>query len=42
MTSDWAAAKKKISVEGHDMAYVEHGQGRPIVFLHGNPTSSFL
>jgi haloalkane dehalogenase len=24
------------------MAYVEQGQGRPIVFLHGNPTSSFL
>ncbi|WP_428528982.1 haloalkane dehalogenase [Roseibium sp.] len=42
MTSDWAAAKKKISVEGHDMAYVERGQGRPIVFLHGNPTSSVL
>ncbi|MGS4886811.1 haloalkane dehalogenase [Roseibium sp. MB-4] len=42
MISDWAAAKKKISVEGHDMAYVERGQGRPIVFLHGNPTSSFL
>lgn len=42
MTSDWAAAKKKISIEGHDMTYVERGQGRPIVFLHGNPTSSFL
>ena len=24
------------------MAYVEHGEGDPIVFLHGNPTSSFL
>ncbi len=24
------------------MAYVEHGSGDPIVFLHGNPTSSFL
>ena len=24
------------------MAYVEVGQGDPIVFLHGNPTSSFL
>lgn len=42
MTSDWAAAKKKISIEGHDMTYVQRGQGRPIVFLHGNPTSSFL
>ena len=24
------------------MAYVEEGEGRPIVLLHGNPTSSFL
>ncbi len=24
------------------MAYVEHGDGDPIVFLHGNPTSSYL
>ena len=24
------------------MAYVEVGQGAPIVFLHGNPTSSYL
>ncbi|MGE0256733.1 MAG: haloalkane dehalogenase [Alphaproteobacteria bacterium] len=25
-----------------DMAYVDVGEGDPIVFLHGNPTSSFL
>jgi haloalkane dehalogenase len=24
------------------MAYVEVGKGDPIVFLHGNPTSSYL
>lgn len=24
------------------MAYVDRGSGRPLVFLHGNPTSSFL
>jgi haloalkane dehalogenase len=24
------------------MAYVEEGEGPPIVFLHGNPTSSYL
>ena len=24
------------------MAYVEIGEGDPIVFLHGNPTSSYL
>ena len=33
--------KKKISVRGLDMAYYEVGQGRPIVFIHGNPTSSY-
>ncbi|WP_171102973.1 haloalkane dehalogenase [Ruegeria sp. HKCCD7255] len=42
MSSDWAAQKRKVAVNGHDMAYVERGEGRPIVFLHGNPTSSFL
>jgi haloalkane dehalogenase len=35
-------AKKKITVLGKEMAYVEQGDGDPIVFLHGNPTSSYL
>lgn len=35
-------AKKKVTVLGHQMAYIEAGSGRPIVFLHGNPTSSYL
>jgi haloalkane dehalogenase len=34
--------KQSISVLGHRMAYVEVGTGDPIVFLHGNPTSSYL
>jgi haloalkane dehalogenase len=34
--------KKSISIKGKRMAYVEMGQGDPIVFLHGNPTSSYL
>ena len=34
--------KKTISVQGKTMAYVEMGQGDPIVFQHGNPTSSYL
>ena len=34
--------KKSISIKGVDMAYVEMGEGDPIVFLHGNPTSSYL
>jgi len=35
-------AKKTVSVNGLDMAYVEVGDGRPVVFVHGNPTSSYL
>lgn len=34
--------KKRVKVGNHEMAYVEAGSGRPIVFLHGNPTSSYL
>lgn len=34
--------KKTITVLGKTMAYVEMGQGDPIVFQHGNPTSSYL
>ncbi|WP_204114857.1 haloalkane dehalogenase [Shimia biformata] len=34
--------KKTVTVHGREMAYVEMGEGRPIVFLHGNPTSSYL
>lgn len=35
------ANKKFASVRGLPMAYYESGQGRPMVFLHGNPTSSY-
>ena len=34
--------KKFIEVRGKRMAYVEMGEGDPIVFQHGNPTSSYL
>lgn len=34
--------KKKIEVLGKRVAYVEMGEGNPIVFQHGNPTSSYL
>jgi len=40
--SQWQAAKGYVPVLGHQMAYVESGAGRPIVLLHGNPTSSYL
>ena len=34
--------KKFAAVNGKQIAYVEEGNGDPIVLLHGNPTSSFL
>jgi haloalkane dehalogenase len=35
-------AKKTVDVLGRRMAYHERGEGLPVVFLHGNPTSSYL
>ena len=35
-------AKRFVEVKGKRMAYVEVGIGDPILFLHGNPTSSYL
>jgi hypothetical protein len=29
-------------VRGRKMAYIKRGEGHPIVFILGNPTSSFL
>jgi haloalkane dehalogenase len=34
--------KKSVEVRGKRMSYVECGEGDPILFLHGNPTSSYL
>lgn len=34
--------QKSVEVLGHQMAYREAGAGDSIVFLHGNPTSSYL
>ena len=37
-----ALPKQYLEVNGRRMAYVETGRGAPIVFQHGNPTSSYL
>ena len=42
MTSTREHPKKTIEVLGRRMAFVEMGEGDPIVYLHGNPTSSYL
>jgi haloalkane dehalogenase len=35
-------AKNTVDVSGARMAYHERGEGKPVLFLHGNPTSSYL
>jgi len=42
MTSSLLPPKKRVQVNGSQMAYIEAGKGDPILFLHGNPTSSYL
>jgi haloalkane dehalogenase len=34
--------RRRVRVKDAAMAYVEVGEGDPVVFLHGNPTSSYL
>lgn len=34
--------RRRVAVHDSEMAYAEVGSGAPIVFLHGNPTSSYL
>ena len=34
--------RRRVSVLDSEIAYVDTGAGEPVVFLHGNPTSSYL
>ena len=36
------AAARRVAVLDSEMAYVEAGEGDAVVFLHGNPSSSYL
>jgi haloalkane dehalogenase len=40
--SEQPLTKKTVDVFGARMAYHERGEGPPVLFLHGNPTSSYL
>lgn len=42
LISSFPYEKKRQRVHDLEMAYLEIGSGDPIVFLHGNPTSSYL
>ena len=41
-SSEFKYIKKYLEVYGKRMAFVNEGEGDPTVFLHGNPTSSYL
>lgn len=41
-SNEFRFSKEYKVINGKRMAYVDVGQGDPIVFLHGNPTSSYL
>ncbi|MDC0074387.1 haloalkane dehalogenase [Alphaproteobacteria bacterium] len=34
--------KKSISIDSYNISYIEVGEGDPIIFIHGNPTSSYI
>lgn len=42
ISSDFPYESKFVEVLGSRMHYVEKGKGEPILFLHGQPTSSYL
>ncbi|WDD30114.1 haloalkane dehalogenase (plasmid) [Nostoc sp. UHCC 0926] len=42
ISANFPYKSKFINVLGSRMHYVEAGEGNPILFLHGNPTSSYL
>lgn len=42
MNAQQLIASKSIAVLDSSMSYLESGDGEPVIFLHGNPTSSFL
>ncbi len=42
ISADFPYAPHYVDVHGSQIHYVEEGSGDPILFLHGNPTSSYL
>jgi len=42
ISTEEASYRRRIAVLDTTMAYVDVGEGDPIVFLHGNPTPSYL
>lgn len=42
ISADFPFESKFVTVNGSKIHYVETGSGTPVVFIHGNPTSSYL
>jgi haloalkane dehalogenase len=42
ISAEFPFESRYVTVRGSRMHYVEQGEGDPILFLHGNPTSSYL
>ncbi|KAB2823009.1 MAG: alpha/beta fold hydrolase, partial [Candidatus Dadabacteria bacterium] len=42
ISTDFPYKSNYIEVHGSRMHYVDEGAGNPVLFLHGNPTSSYL
>lgn len=42
ISADFMFEKKAVAIKGSTIAYVDEGEGQPVLFLHGNPTSSYL
>lgn len=42
ISADFPYRSRYIEVHGSNIHYIDKGSGEPILFLHGNPTSSYL
>jgi len=42
ISSEFPFKSKFVEVKGSRMHYIDEGTGNPVLFLHGNPTSSYL
>ncbi len=40
--ADYPFASRYVKVNGHNIHYIEEGTGQPVLFIHGNPTSSYV
>jgi haloalkane dehalogenase len=42
IATDFPFEQATVEVAASHIAYVDEGEGRPVLFLHGNPTSSYI